>query len=93
MLLRISPTVAGCDWKNHHWPGTSAAQSSSVAVNVVLGAVTGAVPDESSALPFEHPATTATSEAPRVWWRLQPLRRMESCQGMGSTRRSCAIVR
>tara|TARA_R100000306_G_scaffold38962_1_gene38624 strand:- start:1220 stop:2356 length:1137 start_codon:yes stop_codon:yes gene_type:complete len=33
------------------------------------------------------------AEAPRVWWRLQPLRRMESCPTMGSTRTSCASGR
>ena len=33
------------------------------------------------------------SEAPRVWWRLQPLRRMESCRSRGSTRMSCASAR
>jgi putative transposase len=32
-------------------------------------------------------------ESPRVLWRLQPLRRMESCQVMGSTQTSCASAR
>lgn len=32
-------------------------------------------------------------EAPRVQWRLQPLRRMESCRSKGSTRMSCASAR
>ncbi len=88
MLLRISPTVAGCDWKNPHWPGTSAAQSSSVAVNVVLGAVTGAVPDESSAVPFEHPATTATSGAASSLI-LRTCPRVTSAILVHSARRSC----
>lgn len=43
------------------------------------------------AAPDQDPPThSSRSEPPRVWWRLQPLRRMESCQGKGSTRTSCA---
>ena len=30
-------------------------------------------------------------EASRVWWRLQPLSRMESCRTKGSTRTSGAL--
>lgn len=42
---------------------------------------------------FPSGIAAGDGEPPRVWWRLQPLRRMERCQRTGSTPMSCASAR